>query len=303
MPADGADRRRPRRASVALPAACSRQTVSRSSARPGTGRRRSRRSMRSGLRSCCWTSSCRIRTGSRSRSESPRAAPRPSSFSRRVARRPTSARGSTGAVHAASSTRTTSRPPRSQALPGLPDEPPPARRAGRCRVGARRPCRGARARRSRLPAGRRGRGRGLVVYAGIWIATGLVALHRRPGNRVGLLMVALGFAVASGQLYWDASLPYTVFTALGSLELVITVHLFLAFPSGRLETSLERRLVVGVYCAWLVLVPLGVLMSGPARRRRVPGVSDEPASCRWLGHRCAGLPGGRKHASSSESSS
>ena len=31
-----------------------------------------------------------------------------------------------------------------------------------------------------------------------------------------------------------------------SLELVITVHLFLAFPSGRLETSLERRLVVGV---------------------------------------------------------
>ena len=147
-----------------------------------------------------------------------------------------------------------------------------------------------------------GEGRGVVVYAGIWIATGLVALHRRPGNRVGLLMVALGFAVASGQLYWNASLPYTVFTALGSLELVITVHLFLAFPSGRLETSLERRLVVGVYCAWLVLVPLGVLMSGPARGRRVPGVSDEPASCRWLGHRCAVLRSGRQAVSSSESS-
>ncbi len=135
---------------------------------------------------------------------------------------------------------------------------------------------------------------GLVAYAGIWIATGLVALHRRPGNRVGLLMVALGFAVASGQLYWDASLPYTVFTALGSLELVITVHLFLAFPSGRLETSLERRLVVGVYCAWLVLVPLGVLMWDPRGDDGCPELSDEPASCRWLGHRCAGLRSGHK---------
>ena len=55
--------------------------------------------------------------------------------------------------------------------------------------------RGARAGRPRLPAGRPGEGRGQVVYAGIWIATGLVALQRRPGNRVGLLMAALGFAV------------------------------------------------------------------------------------------------------------
>jgi signal transduction histidine kinase len=110
-----------------------------------------------------------------------------------------------------------------------------------------------------------GEGGGLIVYAGIWIATGLVALHRRPENRVGLLMTALGFAVASGQLYWDASLPYMAFGALAALELPITVHLFLAFPSGRLETSLERRLVAGGYCAWLVLVPVDSLLRDPPR--------------------------------------
>ncbi len=132
-----------------------------------------------------------------------------------------------------------------------------------------------------------GDGRGLVVYAGIWIATGLVALHRRPGNRVGLLMVALGFAVASGQLYWDASLPYTVFTALGNLELVITVHLFLAFPSGRLETSLERRFVVGVYGAWLVLVPLAALMRDPRGDDGCPECPTNPLRVVGLGHRRA----------------
>ena len=76
-------------------------------------------------------------------------------------------------------------------------------------------------------------------------------------------MTALGFVVASGQLYWDAFLPYMAFGSLGALELPITVHLFLAFPSGRLETSLERRLVAGGYCAWLVVVPLGLLLGDP----------------------------------------
>jgi signal transduction histidine kinase len=103
-------------------------------------------------------------------------------------------------------------------------------------------------------------GGGVVVLGGVWIATGLVAWHRRPANRVGLLMTAVGFTYLLGQLYWDAPLPYVVFAVLGSLEIPVTVHLFLAFPSGRLETRLERRLVGGTYCAWLVLTPLALLM-------------------------------------------
>ncbi len=100
---------------------------------------------------------------------------------------------------------------------------------------------------------------GRIALDGIWIATGLVAWQRRPGNRVGLLMVAAGFADLSGQLYWNASLPYLLFTTLESLQIVIFIHLFLAFPSGRLETRLERRFVTFAYGAWLVLAPLGQL--------------------------------------------
>jgi signal transduction histidine kinase len=100
---------------------------------------------------------------------------------------------------------------------------------------------------------------GKIVLDAIWIATGLIAWQRRPGNRVGLLMVAAGLADLAGQFYWDAWLPYLVATALSGLQLVIFVHLFLAFPSGRLETTLERRFVAFVYGAALVLVPLGQL--------------------------------------------
>ena len=35
-----------------------------------------------------------------------------------------------------------------------------------------------------------------AAIAALWIATGLVAWQRRPENRVGALMVALGFANA-----------------------------------------------------------------------------------------------------------
>jgi signal transduction histidine kinase len=103
----------------------------------------------------------------------------------------------------------------------------------------------------------------MVGLGGAWIALGLVARQRRPGNRVGLLMIALGFIYLAEQFYWDASLPYLMSGVLGGLEIPVTVHLFLAFPSGRLETILERRLV-GILCsAWLVFTPLGLLSDDP----------------------------------------
>ena len=102
-------------------------------------------------------------------------------------------------------------------------------------------------------------GLGKLALDGIWIATGLIAWQRRPGNRVGLLMVAAGFADLAGLLYWNASVPYLFFTALTSLQIPIFIHLFLAFPSGRLATRLERRFVAFLYGAWLVLLPLSQL--------------------------------------------
>jgi signal transduction histidine kinase len=118
-------------------------------------------------------------------------------------------------------------------------------------------------------------GGGVVVLGGVWIVTGLVAWNRRPANRVGLLMTALGFTYLLGQLYWDAWLPYLVFGALGSLEIPVTVHLFLAFPSGRLETSFERRLVKSVYWGWVVLMLLSLLSADP-RDDGCPGCPGNP---------------------------
>src|SRR5262249_49425706 len=57
-----------------------------------------------------------------------------------------------------------------------------------------------------------------IALDGIWIATGLIAWRRRPENRVGLLMVAAGFADLTGQLYWSSSLPFLLSAALTSLQ-------------------------------------------------------------------------------------
>jgi signal transduction histidine kinase len=117
-------------------------------------------------------------------------------------------------------------------------------------------------------------GMGMVLLGTVWIATGLIAWHRRPANRVGLLMTAVGFTYLAGELYWHASLPYLVFKLLGALEIPVTVHLFLAFPSGRLETSLERWLVRSVYGFWLAMVPLWFLVWDP----REDGCPECPAN-------------------------
>src|SRR5262249_55570504 len=80
-----------------------------------------------------------------------------------------------------------------------------------------------------------------VVADGIWIVTGLIAWQRRPDNRVGPLMTAMGFTDVAQQLYWHAALPFTIAALVAFLFLPVGVHLFLAFPSGHLWTRFERR--------------------------------------------------------------
>jgi signal transduction histidine kinase len=108
-----------------------------------------------------------------------------------------------------------------------------------------------------FPAG--GLAQGVVnsVLSGIWIATGLIAWQRRPDNRVGPLMTAIGFLAVAQDLYWDAAVPFTIALHLPSLQFPMIVHLFVAFPDGRLETRFERGFVRFCYAAnllpWLVL--------------------------------------------------
>jgi signal transduction histidine kinase len=92
----------------------------------------------------------------------------------------------------------------------------------------------------------------LVIGFG-FAAVGLFAWYRRPDNRVGALMVATAFAwycvVASNT---EPSFVWTLGTALSNLFAATAIHLLLAFPSGRLETTLDRVLVGSAYAATTV---------------------------------------------------
>jgi signal transduction histidine kinase len=101
----------------------------------------------------------------------------------------------------------------------------------------------------------------------IWsfVGTGLYAWAARPANRVGLLMVLLGFGWFLFTLD-AANTPwlYTVGLVTGGLWGGVFLHLGLSFPSGRLYTRLDRALVIAGYFVFpLAFVP-ALLFSGPA---------------------------------------
>jgi signal transduction histidine kinase len=87
-----------------------------------------------------------------------------------------------------------------------------------------------------------------------FIGTGLYAWWRRPENRTGLLMAAVGFAwFATSLSASDDDLVFTIGIALDGLYGALLGHLLIAFPTGRLATRAERLLVTGIYLTVTVL--------------------------------------------------
>jgi signal transduction histidine kinase len=96
-----------------------------------------------------------------------------------------------------------------------------------------------------------------------YIAAGLVAWWRRPASHFGMLMVTAGFVMFLSSLSSaDAALPYTVGAAFDLLPAVLFLHVFLAFPSGRLEGRFERGLVVGGYVVGFGVQLVAMLFGG-----------------------------------------
>jgi signal transduction histidine kinase len=98
----------------------------------------------------------------------------------------------------------------------------------------------------------------LVGWA--YIGSGVIARRQRPDNRLGTVMVFIGFAWFATFLA-DASSPlvFTVGKALESVYLLGFVYLVLSFPTGRLRGKLDRALIVAavvlvttVELAWLL---------------------------------------------------
>ena len=111
-----------------------------------------------------------------------------------------------------------------------------------------------------------------------YILAGLIAWWRRPDSRFGPLMIAAGFAMFLSSLQWaNAALPYTIGLAFDLIPAALFLHVFLAFPSGRLQRRLERVAVAAAYSAAVGLQLVKMLLGGVGTDNLL-GVVAEPAA-------------------------
>jgi signal transduction histidine kinase len=99
-----------------------------------------------------------------------------------------------------------------------------------------------------------------------YILAGVFAWSRRPDSRFGPLMIAAGFTMFVSSLAWaNTAGLHTIGQAFDLMPAAVFVHVFLAFPTGRLEHPFERALVVAGYAVafGLELVVMGLGGFGP----------------------------------------
>ena len=125
---------------------------------------------------------------------------------------------------------------------------------------------------------------GVTTVAGLtifwsFVGTGLYAWWRRPGNRFGALMTAVGFTFVLGALTAsDRSWVFTVGALLSSLYVAVFAHMLLAYPEGRVEPE-HRWIVIAAYVL-AVLGPIPSLLSAHA----LDGCQGcPPSAIRWTG--------------------
>jgi signal transduction histidine kinase len=96
-----------------------------------------------------------------------------------------------------------------------------------------------------------------------YIVAGFIALWRRPGSRLGLLMIAGGLVSGlSGWQLTDLALPHTIGTVFDILPAAFFLHLFLAFPGGRLRSQFERVIVTVAYAVAIGLQLVKMSLGG-----------------------------------------
>ena len=87
-----------------------------------------------------------------------------------------------------------------------------------------------------------------LIIGGSFVATGLVALARRPENRFGLLLYGVGIAWFVGTLSTsDNAYVFSFAQALSTVYYALLVHAILAYPRGRLESRAVQVIVALAY--------------------------------------------------------
>lgn len=113
----------------------------------------------------------------------------------------------------------------------------------------------------------------VILYTSIgglvWIGTGIFVWWRHPHNRYGRWMVTTGFVwLAQSMIYANSPLLFTVGIVFSNLLALVIVHAIVRFPTGELETRLDRWIattVVGVLAVVFLAMlfsPNGNLMPG-----------------------------------------
>ncbi len=123
---------------------------------------------------------------------------------------------------------------------------------------------------------------GLEVWVVVsYVTAGLIAWARRPQSRLGALMVTAGFVMFLTSLEWaNSPLPYTVGTTVDLLPAVVFLHVFLAFPDGRLDAPGDRQLVLVGYVVAVAPQLVGMALDGfgPDNLLAVSGHPDAAAT-------------------------
>jgi hypothetical protein len=111
----------------------------------------------------------------------------------------------------------------------------------------------------------------LIAIIGVswsFVAAGLVAWSRRPENRTGALMVAVGLAFAlPGLRLVGTPVGFTLYLLLASLPVAILAHLIAVFPDGRATTRLQRVFIVANYATTVPLAFVQLLLVDPGQLR------------------------------------
>jgi signal transduction histidine kinase len=96
-----------------------------------------------------------------------------------------------------------------------------------------------------------------------FVFAGVVAWWRRPESRFGPLMIVAGFASFLASLSSaNVASVFTIGIAFDLVAAVVFLHVFLAFPSGRLQGRVERTLIAAAYLTAFGLQLVGMALGG-----------------------------------------
>ncbi len=114
-----------------------------------------------------------------------------------------------------------------------------------------------------------------------FVLSGLVAWWRRPASRFGPLLIAAGGIWAVSLLQWsDQPVVYSLGHLADMVAPAVFLHVFLAYPTGRLEGKAERLLVLCGYATAIGLQLLKVLLG--VNPDNVFAVARLPEAGNWV---------------------